>query len=94
MNHSGSGQRPGGIRAHVGAGDVVLEGVNELVAQHVVGGLERARHRQDDAALIGFGDAAGAFADFPFDRVGLTEVGAARVEDQRLPPPELVREKP
>ena len=90
MNHSGSDERAVGPELAFVFGDVVLEGVDELVAEHVVGRLDRPGERQHDAALRRLGDAAGAFAELPFDRVGLAEVRAARVEDQRLAAAQLV----
>src|SRR5882672_4368227 len=60
------------------------------------GSLSRrvARERKDDAALGGFGDAAGAFAEIAFDDVGLPEVRAARVKDERLTVAQLMVEQP
>ena len=52
--------------------------------------VDRPGERQHDAALGGFGDAARAFAELPFDRVRLPEVRAAGVEDERLAAAELV----
>ena len=80
-------------RADVRVGDVVLERVDELVAEHVVTGLDRPRERQHDAALVGLGHAAGAFAELAFDGVGLPEVRPARVEDERLAAAQLVIEQ-
>ena len=73
-------------------GDVELERVHQLVADHVIGVGERTAHRQDDAAPDRFGDAAGAFADLARDGVGLLEVGMRRVEHERLAAAQLVAE--
>ena len=63
-------EREGGGTRHraVGVGaaaprDVVLEGVHQLVAEHMVEVVKGAADRQDDPAAEGLGDAAGAFAD-------------------------------
>ena len=93
MNHSGSAERAGSARVDVRAGDVVLERVHELVAEHVVGRCDRAGKRQNDAALVGFGDAAGALAEIALDGVGLPEMRPARVEDERLPCAQLMIEQ-
>ena len=86
MNHSGTA-------LSVGAENVVLKRVHELVANHVVGVGQRGAERQHDAALHAFGHAAGALADHRIDDVGLLEVGMAGVEDQRLAARELMREE-
>ena len=80
-NHSGNARMPGAEAmrlARIGARDVELKRVHELVAEHVIGVGERARHRQHDAALERFGDAARAFADQPLDGVRLPEVRGRR----------------
>ena len=59
----------------------------------MVGVGQRSGHRQHDAPLQRFGDATGAFTDQAFDRVGLPEVGADGVEDERLPAAQLVTEE-
>ena len=88
MNQSGSAHHAGpdaaGLR-RLARGHVVLEGVHQLVAEHVVGFGEAAGERQDDAALEHLGDAAGAFADVAGERVRLLEVRMGGVEDERLP---------
>ena len=92
MNHSGSACRPGPIGRpllSVCDGHVVLKRVDELVAEHVIGFGKAAGERQDDAAAIAFGHAAGPFADLAED-VGLLEVRMGGVEDQRLPAAQLV----
>ena len=95
MNHSGSACSPGrsagravGLRGHV-----VLERVDELVAEHVIGLGEAAGKRQDHAAAIALRHAAGAFADLAED-VGLLKVRMRRVEDERLPAAQLVLQQP
>ena len=79
MNQSGRRLRAG--RAPAGApgtvGHVELEGVHQLVAEHVIGLGEGAGQRQHDAALQRFGDAAGALAELAADDVGLLEVRMA-----------------
>jgi hypothetical protein len=87
-------QRQGARRAgaHVGVGDVVLEGVHQLVAEHVIGGLDWARGRQDDPPLERLRHAARPLADAAHDGVRLPEVRRAGVEDQRLAPAQLVVE--
>ena len=71
-------------------GDVELERVHELVADHVIGVGERTAHRQDDAPPDRLGDAARAFTDLARDGVGLLEVGMRRVEHERLASAEFV----
>ncbi len=93
MNHSGSAERAGGARVDVRAGDVVLEGVHELVAEHVVARFDGAGKRKDDTSLVGFGDAAGALAEIALDGVGLPEVRPARVKDERLTCAQLMIEQ-
>ncbi len=66
MNHSGNACRPGPIGPAVDVDlrrHVVLERVDQLVAEHVIGFGEAAGKRQDDAAAIAFRHAAGPFAD-------------------------------
>ena len=60
MNHSGRACRPF-------PGDVVLERVHQLVAEHVIGFGQSAGKRQNDAAAIAFRHAAGPFADLAED---------------------------
>jgi hypothetical protein len=84
---------PGGVPHHGGGvrrtriRDVVLKCVDELVAEHVIGGVERPGERQNDPPLIGFGHTAGAFTKVSFDHVRLTELRTAAVEHERLPAP-------
>ena len=73
-------------------GDVVLEGVHQLVAEHVVGVVIGARQRHDDAILQRLGHTAGALADEAREGVGLLEIGMVGVQDDRLGPLELVLE--
>ena len=73
-------------------GDVELERVHQLVADHVVGVGERSAHRQHDPPADRFGDAARALADLSLDGVGLFEVRMRRVEHQRLAAAQLVSE--
>jgi hypothetical protein len=72
-----------------GAGDVVLEGVHQLVPQHVVRLLDGAAEGLDDALLEHLRHAAGALAQVAGDGV-LLEVRGAGVQDQRLAVLELV----
>ena len=68
MNHSGRFSAPALPAAAEFAlvlRDVVLKGVDELVAEDVVGRFERSGERQHDAALVRFRDAAGALAQSP-----------------------------
>ena len=71
---------PGPIRFAM----IVLECVDQLVADHVIGFGHGRRQRQHDAALRHLRDAAGAFAERAFDDVGLLEVGMRGVQHQRL----------
>ena len=73
-------------------GDVELEGVDQLVAEHVIGLGQRPRHRQHDAPLEDLRDSACPLAHLAFEDVGLLEVGVAGVEDDRLPELQLVVE--
>ena len=93
MNHSGSDN--GAVRAGVGVrvGDVVLERVDELVAEHVIGRSIGPANGSTMRRLRRFGDAAGALAQLPFDHVGLPEVRAAGVENERLAAAQLVIEQ-
>ncbi len=83
-------QRAGRARAHVGAGDVVLERVDELVPEHVIARLDRPGERQDDTSFVSLCYAARPFAQIPLDRIGLPEVRATRIEDERLPGAQLM----
>ena len=84
---------PGRIGVALGH-QVVLEGVDELVADDMIGLRERGAIGQDDPALEGLRDAAGPFAEELVDDRGLLELGAAPVEDQGLAALELVVEHP
>jgi hypothetical protein len=66
--------------------------VDELVSEHVIGGLERAGKRQDNTALVSFRDAAGSLAQLPFDGVGLPELRAAGIKHQGLASSQFMRE--
>ncbi len=74
--------------------DVVLEGVDELVADDVVGLGERRAVGQDDAALERLREAARALAEHLLGDRRLLELGAAAVEDEGLAALELVVEHP
>ena len=93
MNQSGSWVAAGSP-PRPAAGDVILEGVGELVPDDVIEIGERAADGENDPAPQRLGHAAGAFAEVALDRIGLPELGRAGVEDQRLPPVELVAEEP
>jgi hypothetical protein len=58
----------------IAAGDVELERVHQLMAEHVVGVGQRSGHRQHNAALDRFGEAARALADDLVNRVRLPEL--------------------
>jgi hypothetical protein len=58
--------------------------MDELVAQYVIRGFDGAREGQDDSAFVGLGDTARAFAELAFDSIGLPEVRAARIQNERL----------
>ena len=73
-------------------GDVDLERVRDLVAEHVVGLAEAGGKRHRDARLAALGEAAGAFGRRSGRQVGLAEMRMAGVEHQRLPPREGVIE--
>ncbi len=95
MNHSG--RRFGAVLAGGCArprGDVELERMHELVADHMVGVAERTAHRQHDATPHRLGDAAGSFAELTLDCVGLLEIGMRGIQDERLPAAERVGEYP
>ena len=92
MNHSGRRWRRSRPARRRARGDVELERVHELVADHVIGVGERTAERQDDAAPERFGDAARAFAELARDGVGLLEVRMRCVEHERLTPAQLVAE--
>jgi hypothetical protein len=74
--------------------EIILEGVDELVADDVIGLAERSAVRQDDPALERLGDAAGALAEELGDDRRLLELRAAPVEDEGLAALELVVEHP
>ena len=65
-------------------GDVELEGVNQLVADHVVRFSERPGERKHDAALENLRHPAGALAQLSPNRIRLLEIRVAGVQDQRL----------
>ena len=95
MNHSGSAVAAGSAACAVGpsaAGDVVLEGVDQLVPDDVVQVAERPASGQHDPAAQRFGHAAGALADVPPTALVCWNCGGAGVEDQRLPARQLVVE--
>jgi len=73
--------------------DVVLKGVHQLVAEHMIRLREGPREGHHDPPLQGFGDAARALADVALDRVGLLEVGVARVHDEGLHAAQLVPQR-
>ena len=94
MNHRGSRFAPRVARRGPGARrDIELKGMNELVADDVIGVGQRPAERQDDPPPQRFGDAARAFAELPLNRVGLFEVRMRRVEDERLASPQLMAEQ-
>ena len=77
------------VEAHQSAagrafGDVVLEHVHELVAEHVIVVGVDAGERHDDARAVRLGDAARAFLELLADDVRLLEVRMVGVEDERL----------
>ena len=81
---SQSGKR---VEAHQAAarrafGDVVLEDVHELVAEHVIVVGVDAGERHDDARAVRLGDAARAFLELLADDVRLLEVRMVGVEDR------------
>ena len=78
----GAGHAP--ARRSVLARDVELEGVDELVAQHVVGLGQGAGEGQDHAPLQDLGDAARPLAGRPAQDVRLLELRVAPVEDDGL----------
>jgi hypothetical protein len=80
--------------SHLRLGEVELEGVHQLVTEHVVGGSVRVGERHDDPVLQGFGHTAGALGDEPVQRIGLLEVRVVRVEDEGLLDVEVVLEEP
>lgn len=71
--------------------DVVLKGVNELVAKHMVGICQRSRHRQRDAPFDTLCHTACTLTD-ALNHVGLLEVGTRGVQHNRLRLCELVGE--
>ncbi len=74
--------------------DVVLEGVDELVADDMVGLVERRAVGQHDAALERLRESARALAENVLGDRGLLELGTAAVEDEGLAALELVVEHP
>jgi hypothetical protein len=75
------------------AGEIELKGVNQLVGDHVLRIRERSRQRQHDPSPQRLGDAAGAFAEWFRDDVGLLEVCVGGVDNQRLAAREGVSEQ-
>ena len=80
-------------RAAVLIGDVELKRVDDLVAEHVIGIRQARGERQDDAALAGVGEAAGALVDEAAVNVGLFEAAVRAVEHDRLPAAQRVLER-
>ena len=74
-------------------GDVDLERVGDLVAEHVIGLAEPGRERHRDARLEALGQTAGAFRRRGGRDVGLGEVRVAGVENERLARGERVVEE-
>ena len=68
--------------------------MHQLVAQNVVGLRQRPGEGQHDPALEDLGDTARGFAELVGDCVRLLELRVRRVENERLPPPELVIKEP
>ena len=73
-------------------GDVVLERVHELVAQHVVRVAHRLGERHDDPVLEALREPARRLREGRGRGVRLVEVRLVGIEDQRLPLVELVVE--
>ena len=84
MSQSGQRVEPHQAAARRSLGDVVLEDVHELVAEHVIVVRVDAGERHDDARPIRLGDAARAFLELLADDVRLLEVRMVGVEDERL----------
>ena len=64
--------------------------MGQLVADDVIGFLERCPGGQDDAALETLGHAARTFARLLPKHVGLLKIRGVRVENERLPAAQLV----
>ena len=67
--------------------------MNQLVAQHVIGFLQRAGKRQYDAALQGLRHPARSLTRRAADLGRLFEMRMAGIHEKRLPPPQLVVEQ-
>ena len=74
------------------AGNIELEGVHQLVAEHAIGLRHRRRERHDDAPPHRLGDAANRIGHDAGHHVRLGEFGLASVDHQRLPLRELMVE--
>ncbi len=90
MNHSGSASAPAAPDLTFVPVMSYWNSVDQLVADHVIGRLDRAGERQDDPALVGFGHPAGTLPQFTLDRVGLPKVRRACVQNEGLAPAQLV----
>jgi hypothetical protein len=80
-------------RRMAGPREVVLEGVNELVADHVIRLAQAHAEGERHPVALPLRDASDAVAERVGDDVGLDEVAVARVEDERLAPLQLMTEK-
>ena len=70
-----------------------MEGVDQLMAENVVGLAEASGEGKDDAATVVLGDTADALAQEALDDVRLDELRVARVHDDRLALGELMVER-
>ncbi len=68
--------------------------MSQLVTDDVVEVAQRSTDRQHDAAPQCFGYAAGAFTQVSLHHVGLPEFLRTGIENEWLPPLELVIEEP
>jgi hypothetical protein len=71
---------------------VALEGVDQLVSEHVIRFAERRRERQDDAPALMIGEAAHALGNVPGEDGRLREMRMAGIQHDRRTFGEGVRE--
>lgn len=74
--------------------DVVLKGMYQFVAKHVVGFLLREGQREHHAPFEAFGDAAHAHIYLAHDGRGLLKVGVVGVHNHRVAPLERFGKHP
>src|SRR5215210_4317583 len=82
----GGGRQSAEIGGPATAGDVVLEGMHQLMADDVIQVAQRSSYRQDDPPPKCFGYTSGALPNIATDGIGLLEFRRAGIQNQGLAP--------